>query len=99
MVFANTTISINLKMKYYKRQWNEIRGDECDDWGTSIWYFEIDEKGYPNKQIEKYESGIVLKYDDENSEDKFGRLSDQPIDLQDFQEFEITKEEFDKEWK
>lgn len=86
-------------MKYYKRQWNESRGDDYDDLGTSIWYFEVDEKGYPNRQIEKYESGKVLKYDEENIEDEFGGLGDKPLDLHDFEEFEITKEEFDKEWR
>jgi len=80
-------------MKYYKRQWNETRGGEYDNWGTSMWYFEIDEDGYPNKQIEKYEKGKVLKYDLENMEDKFGSLGDQSIDFEEFAEFEITKEE------
>ncbi len=30
--------------KYYKRKWNEIRGDEYSSWGTSTWYFEVDQK-------------------------------------------------------
>jgi hypothetical protein len=86
-------------MKYYKRQWREKRCDEYANWGTSIWYFEIDEKGYPNRQIEKYDNGKVLKYDLENMEDEFGGLGDQIIEIEEFSEFEITKEEFTKEWK
>ena len=48
--------------KYFKRKWNETRGDEFDSWGTSIWYFEIGPDGYPIKQIELYENGNRLKY-------------------------------------
>ena len=86
-------------MKYYQRQWSEKRGDEYDNWGTSNWYFEIDEKGFPVRQIEKYENGKVLKYDLENMEDEFGELGEQKIEFEEFAEFEITKEEFIKEWK
>ena len=63
------------------------------------WYFEIDEKGYPNRQIEKYDNGKVLKYDLENMEDEFGGLGDQIIEIEEFSEFEITKEKFTREWK
>lgn len=86
-------------MKYYKKKWDETRGDEYDNWGTSIWYFEIDEKGYPNKQIEEYENGKILKYNSDNLEDEYGGLGGQAIDLEEFAEFEITKEEFYKVWK
>ncbi len=86
-------------MKYYRRQWNEKRSGQYDSWGTSTWYFEIDNNGYPNRQIEKYENGKVLKYDLQNLDDEFGGLGDQLINFREFAEFEITKEEFFNEWK
>lgn len=85
-------------MKYFKRNWDETRGDEFDNWGTSIWYFETDNSGLPTKQIEVYQNGKVLKYDQLKLEDEFGRLGDQELDLNVFSEFEITKLEFEKIW-
>ncbi|WP_339918471.1 hypothetical protein [Yeosuana marina] len=85
-------------MKYYKRNWDESRGDEFDSWGKSIWYFETENSGLPTKQIEVYQNGKVLKYDQTKLEDEFGRLGDQELDLIEFSEFEITKKEFEKVW-
>lgn len=38
--------------RYYKRRWEESRGDDHDDWGRSTWYFEVADDGYPVRQIE-----------------------------------------------
>ena len=85
-------------MKYYKRNWEEPRGDEFDDWGKSIWYFETDNSGLPTKQIEVYENGKILKYDQTKLEDNFGGLGDQELNLNEFSQFEITEIEFKKVW-
>jgi len=85
--------------RYFKRKWDETRGDELDSWGTSIWYFEIGTDGYPSKQIEVYESGNRLKYHSEKKIDDHGSLGDQALDLEEFQGYEINKEEFEIEWK
>ena len=85
-------------MKYFKRNWEETRGDEFDSWGKSIWYFETDNSGLPTKQIGVYENGKVLKYDQTNLEDEFGGLGDQEFDLNEFSEFEITEQEFENIW-
>ena len=85
-------------MKYYKRNWEESRGDEFDNWGKSIWYFETDNSGLPIKQIEVYENGNVMKYDKIKSEDEFGRLGYKELDLDEFNEFKITELEFNKVW-
>lgn len=85
-------------MKYFKRIWDETRGDEFDNWGTSIWYFETDKSGLPTKQIEVYQNGKVLKYDQSKLEDEFGGLGGQELDLIEFSEFQITKKEFEKVW-
>ncbi|WP_452596861.1 hypothetical protein [Pontimicrobium sp. MEBiC01747] len=86
-------------MNYYKRNWNETRGDQYDSWGKSIWYFETDDKGVVLRQVEAYENGKVLKYDNQNIEDEFGGLADQNLDLNEFVEFSIEKEEFENKWK
>ena len=33
-------------MRFYERAWDEPRGDQHDDWGTSIWYFAVDDDGW-----------------------------------------------------
>lgn len=50
-----------------------------------------------NKKQDK--NGKILQYDLENPENEFGGLGDQIIDFEEFAEFEITKEEFMKEWR
>ena len=85
-------------MKYFKRHWNETRGDDFDNWGNSIWFFETDEHGLPIRQIEKYENGPTLKYGPENLFDEFGMLGDQTLDLEEFAEFEISEFEFNDAW-
>ena len=86
-------------MRYYKRQWDETRGDAYNHWGTSIWYFEVDKKGYPCRQVVQYANGIVLRYYEEHSEDEFGGLGDQILDENEFAKFEISKHQFEQEWK
>jgi hypothetical protein len=83
---------------YYKREWPELRGDEYDSWGTSIWYFETDSDGLPLKQIEVYQNGNVCWYDNEKPHDDYGMLGDHMLDLEEFAEFEIPPQEFMSTW-
>lgn len=87
-----------MSFRYYERAWGESRGDAFDEWGPSVWYFEIDGSGYPVRQIERYENGRVLKYDAEHVEDEYGALGEKPIDREEFAPFEVTKEAFEKAW-
>ncbi len=87
------------QLRYFKRKWNETRGDQYDNWGTSIFFIETDNSGFPSRQIEKYDNGIVLKYGDKKTEDEFGMLGDQDLDIKEFGEFEISKTEFETEWE
>ena len=84
--------------KYYKRNWDETRGDEYNSWGTSVWYFELDEEGYPTRQIELYENGNRLKYHSDKKFDDYGALGDQALSFDEFKEFEIEQNEFEREW-
>ncbi|GAB3930558.1 hypothetical protein [Mucilaginibacter myungsuensis] len=85
-------------MVYYKRKWDELRGDEQDHWGTSIWYFEVGDDDYPTRQIEVYEHGPKLKYDVINLEDSYGGLSEVALDKDEFKDHLITKEQFESVW-
>ncbi len=84
--------------RYYKRIWDESRGDSHDDWGTSTWYLEVGDDRYVTRQIEVYENGTVLKYDEHLVFDDHGQLSDKPIDEEEFSGFAITEDHFERVW-
>jgi hypothetical protein len=84
--------------QYYKRPWDEDRGDEHADWGTSVWFFEVGEDDFPVRQLEAYESGVTLKYDAAHPEDEFGGLSMAPLDPAEFSPFVISATEFEAAW-
>ncbi|AUC75654.1 hypothetical protein [Olleya sp. Bg11-27] len=86
-------------MKYFKRHWDENRGDQYEIWGKSVWFFETGNNGEVLRQIEVYENGKILKYDNQNLEDEFGGLSDQNLDLSEFENYSIDKDEFENKWK
>ncbi len=84
--------------RYYKRHWDEPRGDQFSHWGTSDWLFEVGPDHYPSRQIEIYENGIVIRYSELHKEDQYGGLSDQACDLAEFSNHEILREEFEEVW-
>ena len=83
---------------YYKRRWDESRGDEYHDWGASWWLFETDDRFWPQRQIETYDSGPVLFYSQSHLEDDFGGLGRAALDPSEFESFRITEEAFEREW-
>jgi len=85
-------------MRYFKRQWDEDRGDQYADWGPATYYLEVTQDGTPNRQMEVYANGIALRYDQQHPGDTFGMLADQPLDLNDFAAFEIQADEFEQAW-
>ncbi len=86
-------------MRYFKKNWEETTGDELtDDWGVSIFYFETDDSLNVLKQIQIFENGNILKYDELNNEDEFGAMADQSLEEEEFLDCEITKEEFYNIW-
>ncbi len=85
-------------VQYFKRNWDETRGDAHADWGTSTWYFETEADMWPTRQIEIYANGTVLHYDGEHIEDEYGRLAEAALDAGDFAPFEITQDEFERTW-
>jgi hypothetical protein len=85
-------------MGYFKRYWDEPRGDAHDAWGCSWWYFETDAAGVVSRQIEVYDHGPTLRYHVGRLNDEFGGLADQPLDLREFAGFRIGAEEFERVW-
>ena len=83
---------------YLTRHWDENRGDEFNHWGTSNWYFETDLNGEVLRQIEEYEIGVKIWYNLDKDEDKFGGLSQVPIDLNDNEFIKISELEFNQKW-
>lgn len=88
-------------MRHYRYKWDEIRGDKFNDWGNTVYWFEVDESSHASRQIEEYERGVILKYDSSHPSDEYGFLADQliePID-KDFPITEISALEFQGMWE
>ncbi|QIL74784.1 hypothetical protein [Hymenobacter sp. HDW8] len=87
-------------MIYYRRPWDDSTGDPLSDsWGTSIFYFEVDENGEVLRQIQFFENGRKLKYSLNYIEDEFGMLSDVSLEPEEYKEFRIDQGEFEAIWK
>jgi hypothetical protein len=86
--------------RYFRRRWDESRGDDHDSWGCADYLFETNEDLVPLRQIEVYDGGQRLLFDAEHSEDAHGRLAWTALsDWDDSPEpFEITRAEFELEW-
>ncbi len=85
--------------KYCKWFWDESLGGDFDAWGTSTYFMEFGDNLCAIRQIEVYENGNVLFYDQTHLADNYGMLSDKPIGEEDIQEFAITKAEFEQIWQ
>ena len=84
---------------YYKRNFEETRTEQSEILGACDYYFETNLSGEILRQIEVYENGKRLKYSSQFTEDEFGYLGDQPIDLIEFEKFSIDKSDFELQWK
>jgi len=85
-------------LKYVKRHWNETRGDQQAAWGTSWWYFEVADDGLVIRQVERYESGVLLHYGVEHEDDAYGGLAQEPLDLSESEYLCIREQEFEQIW-
>jgi hypothetical protein len=85
--------------RFYRRRWDESRGDEFDAWGCSVWYFEVDDDGWPVRQVEVHETGPVLRYGPGHEEDEYGGLGQVRLDAEEeWSQFVITRDEFERVW-
>ncbi len=85
-------------MRYYKGRWDENRNDEFASWGASDWYFEVEPDKTVVRQMEVYDGGAVLQYDQRHLDDRFGMLTDQPLDAAGFPVVEIARDDFERAW-
>ncbi|WP_066376867.1 MULTISPECIES: hypothetical protein [unclassified Anabaena] len=93
--------SLTQEKKYCKWFWDESLGGDFDAWGTSTYFLEVMAVGkdlYATRQIEVYENGNVLSYDNQHCADNYGMLCDKPLERKDLQEFGITQAEFEAVW-
>lgn len=88
-----------MKTQYYKRYFDEPRIEQSEVWGSCEYYFETNQNGDVLRQIEIYENGKTLKYGEQFIADEFGFLADQPLLLSDFENCEITKTDFEFQWR
>lgn len=86
--------------RFFRRRWDESRGDEFDGWGHSVWYFEVGPDGWPVRQIEAYDNGPVLRYGPGHEEDRYGGLGQASLDEpdQDWSSHMIARETFERAW-
>src|SRR5262245_15942231 len=92
--------SLAARMRYFRRRWDESRGDRFDHWGAATYLFEVDPTGLPLRQLEVYDNGMRCRYDREHPEDQYGSLSAEPLEsLEDWSPWAITRAEFEREWR
>lgn len=86
--------------RFYRRRWDETRGDESSGWGNSVWYFEVTDDGWPVRQVEAYDAGRVLRYGPSQLEDRYGGLGEASLydSGDDWGRFEIAETEFERAW-
>jgi hypothetical protein len=84
--------------RFYRRRWDESRGDEFDGWGAGC--IEVDDNGRPVRQVEVYDNGPILRYGPGYEEDQYGRLGYVSLDVSgdDWSPFVITRNAFERVW-
>jgi hypothetical protein len=86
------------RVRYFASVQPESRGDKHEAWGASRWFFETSDDGVVTRQVEVYDHGPTLRYDQGHSEDEDGLLSEKPLDFDDFPAFKIDPGTFDAAW-
>jgi hypothetical protein len=84
--------------KYYRRGWDESRGDAWDSWGRCVYLFEVGADGRAMRQVEQYEGGPTLRYGEGHEEDEHGFLTSEPFPLAEWAQFEVSGETFAEAW-
>lgn len=86
--------------RYFRRRWDESRGDQFDHWGPADYLFETDDSMWAIRQVEIYDGGQRRRYGPGHLEDEFGGLAQTPVfaSRDEPAEFEITRADFEYEW-
>ncbi|PHQ35265.1 hypothetical protein [Rhodopirellula bahusiensis] len=85
--------------QYYRRYWNEDSGGLCSGWGGSHFLFEVHPDGWVARQIQRFDNGELLIYDETCDEDSFGGRSIVPLEADEYGPFSIDRSEFLNNWK
>ena len=82
-------------MPFYRRPWDEARGDMHDDWGAATYYVWVHD-GKVEQQVEIYDAGVMLAYDRYHTEDEFGFMMGD-LDAAEWSRFEVDIETYQLE--
>ena len=85
--------------RYYKRYWGEDSGGLCAGWGGSHFYFEVHADGNVARQIQHFDNGSLLLYDECNDDDRFGSRSTVALDAYEYGPYAIDRTEFIANWR
>jgi hypothetical protein len=92
------TVIVKVASKYYTFR-EDVSREDFPFWGGCHWYVEVDGQDYITRQIEAYDNGSYLKYDEHEDEDAHGQMNPYPFYDWEYQNSsEITKEEFEGKW-
>lgn len=79
--------------QWFKRRWDESRGDQFDSRGAATYFIEVGDDGSPTHQVEIYENGQTLRYGQDRTEDEYGQLGNARLDaLEDWSRWGISVE-------
>jgi hypothetical protein len=67
-----------MELRWFRRRWEESRGDGFASWGAATYFFEVGPDGRPVRQVEVYDAGPTLRYGPDHPEDEFGQLGQDP---------------------
>lgn len=85
--------------RWFKRRWNESRGDAFDEWGPATYYFEVDDAGRPIRQVEVYDAGPTLRYGPGHEDDEYGQFGAANMDDgEDWSPWAISSDAFELVW-
>ena len=84
---------------YYKRYWDEDSGGRCSGWGGSHFFFEVHPDGWVARQLQAFDNGELILYDETCDEDEFGGRSTVQLDAREYDPFLIARSEFVSNWK
>lgn len=83
---------------YYERYWADDSGGLCTGWGGSTFLFETHVDGWVARQIQRFDNGNIILYDEIVTEDAFGGRSTVPLELADFAQSRTTRDSFYQYW-
>ncbi len=83
---------------YYRRDWSEDSGGLCEGWGGSTFLFEVHSDGLVARQIQIFDDGRFLLYDEICDQDGYGGRSTERLDPIEYEPFRVTRDEFFRLW-